>query len=315
MLFVKLNKLERKRFVVVTVCVLSAVLAWLFMALNKTYPYLVETTVIYTHEPQVHAFTPLQADTVDLKVTGTGWQLIFSRFRLSPPAIRVSLQQLRSQNYITLSSQLSAINAQLETTQQVISVSPDTLFFDFSERIQKKVPVRLISHFKFNHQFDITDSIRVSPRYVTLSGTKEELANTHYWLSDTLALSRINQSIDTNIKLQKSEKNTLNIEPSRIDVFVPVSEFTEKVIEVPLKVINNTNFNQVRLFPQKVKVTLRVALNRYKQISVDDLSTAVDLNQWQIEGYKKLNVKLMKIPPYSKVVFVEPRQIDYLIEK
>ena len=80
--FIKLTKVERKRFLVFVTCLICALAAWLFMALNGKYKYTAKTELIYKDEPQNKAFKPLQPDAVDLLVEGTGWQLLFFAGRI-----------------------------------------------------------------------------------------------------------------------------------------------------------------------------------------------------------------------------------------
>ena len=79
--FIKLTKVERKRFLMLVICLLIAIAAWLFMALNNKYVYTAKTVLNYENIPQKKAFHPLQSDTVDLQVEGTGWQLLFARLK------------------------------------------------------------------------------------------------------------------------------------------------------------------------------------------------------------------------------------------
>ena len=102
------------------------------MALNKKYVYTAKTVLYYKNFPQKKAFHPLQSDTVDLQVEGTGWQLLFARLRVKPQSISINLEKLNTRNYVLFAEQLSAVNKQLETSQKIISVSPDTLYFDFT---------------------------------------------------------------------------------------------------------------------------------------------------------------------------------------
>ena len=131
---IKLTKVERKRFGLLITCLIAAICAWLFLALNNKYVYTAKTELIYKDEPQKKAFKALQPDAVDLQVEGTGWQLLFSRLRIKPQSITVSLAKLNNRNFILFTEQLSQINKQLETSQKIISVKPDTLYFDFSKR-------------------------------------------------------------------------------------------------------------------------------------------------------------------------------------
>src|SRR5690606_22194527 len=107
------------------------------------------------------AFHPLQSDTVNLQVEGTGWQLLFARLRIKPQSISISLDKLNNRNFIVFSDQLYNVNSQLLTAQKIISVQPDTLYFDFSTRTVKKVPVELVSELTFYKQYGISSSIRI----------------------------------------------------------------------------------------------------------------------------------------------------------
>jgi hypothetical protein len=42
-----------------------------------------------------------------------------------------------------------------------------------------------------------------------------------------------------------------------------IDEFTEKVIEIPVSIINNKEFRNVKLLPDKVKVTILSPLSKY----------------------------------------------------
>ena len=119
--FIKLTKIERKRIAILLTCLVCAILAWLFLALNNKYVYSVKTQLIYKDEPQKKAFKALQPNVVDLQVEGTGWQLIFSRLRIKPSAISVSLQKLNTHNFILLSDQLSKINESIDTDQKCLT--------------------------------------------------------------------------------------------------------------------------------------------------------------------------------------------------
>ncbi|WP_113662553.1 YbbR-like domain-containing protein [Pedobacter nanyangensis] len=313
--FIKLTRIEQKRFGAILICAVCAIGAWLFLALNKKYPYTVQTELLYKDEPQGKAFKALQPDTVDLKVEGTGWQLLFARLRIKPPSITVSLQKLNSRSYVVFSEQLEQVNRQLETSQKVISVKPDTLFFDFSRRTNKRVPLKLISKLTFAPQYGIAKAVKLSPSYVNISGPHEELEKIHVWHTDSLKLNEIKSSVDTRVNVLKNAISNISIYPNNVGVKIPVDEFTEKIIEVPLSILNNKEYYDVKLYPKKVKITLLVALSNYNKADEDLLKAAVDLNEWKVRGHHKLSVTTTKLPEFSKLVSIVPSNVDFIIEK
>ncbi|WP_379089653.1 YbbR-like domain-containing protein [Pedobacter sp. UC225_65] len=313
--FIKLTKVERKRFVVLITCLICAIAAWLFLALNNKYIYTAKTELIYKDEPQKKAFKPLQPDVVDLQVEGTGWQLLFSRLRIKPQSITVSLQKLNNRSFILFSEQLFQINKQLETSQKVISVKPDTLYFDFSKRTNKRVPIKLVPNLSFVKQYGISNQIQLTPAYVNISGPQEELAKISVWYTDTLKLVDLQKPTNTRVAIRQNNSNNISIYPGSVGVKIPVDEFTEKTVEVPLKVINNTDFYDVKLYPKKVAVTFMVALSSYQEIDEDFIEAVVDMNEWKKLGHHRLTVKVTRFPDYCKLLNVLPNKINFIIEK
>jgi YbbR domain-containing protein len=313
--FIKLTKIEQKRFLVLVTCLLLAIAGWLFLALNNKYVYTAKTVLAYTNAPQKKAFHPLQSDTVDLQVEGTGWQLLFARLRVNPPSISISLEKLNNRNYILFSEQLYSVNNQLETRQKIISIRPDTLYFDFSKRTVKKVPVRLISNLQFTKQFGVSDEIELNPDYVTVSGPQEELGKISEWRTDTLKLNDVHGFSVARVAMKQNVLKNVSIFPSSVEVKIPVDEFTEKTLDVPLKVINNTDYYSIRLFPKKVKITFMVALSSYQQVNEDFIEAVVDLNEWRLLKHDQLTVKLTRFPDYCKLVKIFPEKIDFIIDK
>lgn len=313
--FIKLTKIERKRILVLLTCLLLAIAAWLFMALNNKYPYTVKTVLKYNNIPQKKAFHPLQSDTVDLEVEGTGWQLLFSRLRIKPQAIAISLEKLNNRNFILFSEQLINVNNQLETSQRIISVKPDTLYFDFSQKTVKRVPVELVSDINFVKQYGISNPVEITPNYVTISGPEEELQKIKEWKTDSLKLDEVQSTVKGVVAMNQSKMKNVSIFPSSVEVKVPVDEFTEKMLEIPLKIINNREYYNIKLYPKKVKITFLVALSKYSQVNEEFIEAVVDMNEWKERKHNKLSVKIIRFPDFCKMLQVAPGKVDFIIER
>jgi hypothetical protein len=312
---IRLTTIERKRFLVLIACLLLAIGAWLFMALNKKYVYTSKTVLYYRNFPQKKAFHPLQSDTVDLQVEGTGWQLLFARLRVKPQSISINLEKLNTRNYVLFAEQLGNVNRQLETSQKIISVSPDTLYFDFTLRTVKRVPVKLLSNLTFVKQYGISGDIEITPQYITLSGPQDKLKQITDWPTDTLNLKNVQSTSVTRIAIAQNKMKNVSIFPTSAEVVLPVDEYTEKTMEIPLKVINNREYYGVKLYPKKVKVTFSVALSKYQQINETYFDAVADLNEWKILGHNKLRVTLSRFPDFCKLVSIVPNKVDFIIEK
>lgn len=296
-------------------CMLLAVFAWIVTVLSNPHQYTVREILEFRNTPQKRAFHSLQSDTVNAIINGTGWDMLFSKMNSGNKSVTVDLQTLEDKSYVVLGSQLDQINSKRENGQQITRFIPDTLYFDFSNRKVKRIPVRLIMALKYQRQFTQSGNITIKPAYVIINGPANVIDKITEWRSDTLKLDSLGETINTLVNLQPVKEGNLSVYPKNVQVTIPVDEFTEKVLEVPVKLINNHSYEDVKVFPQKVKVTFTTSLTRYEEIDEDFFEATADLDLWRLHGYKVLPVVLSKIPEYCRIVKIEPQNIDFIIKK
>ncbi len=307
------TKLQKQKIRVFTICVAISVLSWGLFAMSSKYIYRVPAAVRYVNAPENRAFHPLQSDTVDLQVEGSGWQVLFSRITLQSQEIDIDLSPLKSRDWIVFTSQLGFINRQFSGTQRVVSISPDTLYFDFSKQTVKKVPVKLAADLDFQQQYNIIDSIEINPAYVTVTGPLEDLVRIEEWETDTLRRKNLSAGFSSRLFLQKKERANINVYPTVVEVKVPIGEVTEKVLDIPLKIENSEEYTSVRLIPSKIKVTVLVSLENYANIGESSFEAIVDLSNWEQNKVKALPVILTRFPDFCTIVKIMPENVDFII--
>ena len=316
MAIIKLSGAERRRISAFFTCLVLAVMAWIFVTMSNNYTFPVKITLNYKNHPPRKAFYALQADTVTALVGGSGWQkLLVNLTAAKKRTVTIDLKKLETQNFIVLSSQLPAINQQAEKNHQIISFSPDTVYFDFTARKVKRVPVILNSKISFEQQFALSGDININPKYVTISGPAAYVDSVKGWKTDSLTVEKANATIKSRLNLLLPKENNVSISPKAVDINVPVDEFTEKTLEIPVKLINNKVYSNVTLLPKKVKVTFTVSLNNYPEIGADFFEAVTDLNDWQKNGLVTLPIKLRQKPDYCTIVSVQPANVNFFVRK
>ncbi|WP_407430289.1 hypothetical protein [Arcticibacter sp.] len=285
----------------------------MMIALSGNYIYKVESKVNYVDPPENRAYHPLQDDSVTLQIEGSGWQLLFSRLRLQPTAINVSLKSLNTRSFIVFSNQLGDINRQFASSQKVISVLPDTLFFDFSKRSVKKIPIRLMHNLTFEKNYGISGPIRMTPNHVIVNGATEDLKNIEVWPTTMLTRNDVDAPVTAKIGFMESKANNIDVFPLSVKVEIPVEMFTEKIIEVPVKVLN-AGGREVQVLPERVAITVLTPLSRYPAMKVDSFSVAIDLKDRSANSYSQLPVMIRRRPQFVKMVKVDPQVVDFFIK-
>jgi len=315
MAILNLTKLQQQKVRIFSICVVISVFSWGLFAMSSKYFYRVPAAVSYVNAPDNKAFHPLQSDTVELQVEGSGWQVLFSRLKLQSQEINIDLSPLKTRDWIVLSSQMGFINRQFTGSQRVVSVSPDTLYFDFSKQTVKKVPVRLVSELTFQKQFDIIDSVLINPAYVTVTGPLEDLVRIDEWDTDTLRRKDLKSDLTGRVFLQQKGKTNINVYPTMVEIKVPIGEVTEKVLEIPIKIENSEKYTSVRLIPSKINVTVLVSLKNYSNITPNSFEAIVNLENWKENKVKTLPVILTQFPDFCRIVKISPQNVDFIITK
>ncbi|QKJ30569.1 YbbR-like domain-containing protein [Mucilaginibacter mali] len=312
MAIIKLSAIERRRLSVFITCLVLAAVAWVFVALSEDHEYVVKQVLTFKNSPQKRAFHSLQSDTVDVTIHGNGWQMLFSK--LQAGKISIDLHTLEQRNYVVLGTQIGQINAGRDSSNMVIAISPDTLYFDFTNRMMKRVPVKLMLAINYQRQFGLSDDIGIKPAYVTISGPANRINNISQWPTDSLKLRNINEAYSNRLTLRPVNDGSMTIVPKTVEVNIPVDEFTEKTLYVPVKLLN-PDYDNVKIFPQKVKLTFTVSLGKYAETDEGLFEATANLDLWRKKGYTTLPVNLTQVPPHCKIVSIEPRNIDFIVKK
>ena len=256
MAIIKLSGAERRKTGIFMVCLLSALFAWLFFALSSKTLKDYKRVLVFKNLPLNKAFYPLQSDTVIIEVETTGWQAVFSGRSGKKKPLNVDLSLLGNKNYLVFSQNLPVLNSMNYASQKIISIKPDTLFFDFTKRSVKRLPIKFRSELMYKDQFEQSGSATINPSYATVIGPEAEIKNLKSWPTQLVRRKQVSANLVQSIGLMRTQKNNINIYPSVVNVSVQVEEFTEKIVEIPVIVINNPNYYNVKLFPNKVMIKL-----------------------------------------------------------
>lgn|SRR5690606_8155984 len=310
-----LNKTQRRKLSIFAKCIFFSSLAWALFAVSNKYVYSVKSAIQYVNIPDNRAFHPLQSDTVQVQVEATGWQLLFSTLRSARPTVQVDLSGLQSRSWVVLTNQLGFINRQFPENQRVMSVTPDTLFFDFSKQTERKVPVKAVYDLQFRKQYSVIDKLQITPEYVNITGPLEDVVQIEQWETDTIRRTDVNSDVQTQVNLKQNQRANINVYPTSVDVRIPVGEVTEKILDVPLKAENAKPFRSVKLLPGKVRLTVIVSLRDFTKVTPGAFEAVVNMDNWVEEGVTSLPVIITRMPDFCKLVKIEPQNVNFFVRK
>lgn len=312
---IRIQKKDRKKLTLFLACALFSICLWLLFALSKTYTYSVPANIEFSNIPEKKMLSLAKTARVELKIEGTGWQLLTSRINLVNTNLQIDLSGHKIAGFLSLAEFIPDFNSQLPPGQRLLSVKPDTLRFNYTGRSIKKVPLLLRYSVSFQKQYYYLDPVQAGLDSVTISGPKAEIAAIKVWESPEIKISRLNHSIDTSISLGSSRYPGLVIRPDHMKVSVNVDQFTESMTNVPVHLTGNPGQHSISILPSHVRVFYLVPLSYYYNVRPELIEISADLDDWKLRHKSKLKLRVSRSPKFIRIEKIEPQNIDFLIHR
>lgn len=317
-------KFNRKLFLFIFFVGLSCVL-WF---LNKTASYL-QTNIyfksnFYNFEKFGNVIPNVSTNFLKVKVQARGGRLIqyswnkervdFS-FNLSKYDL-TQLQNLDSSVFCIASEQLKEqIELQLPSEMKFLSVEPDTIYFDFSSVVKKKVAINLDVDLNFSKQYQMSKLPIIEPDSIEISGKKNLIDSIKSISTKHIKLSNINKDRVDYLPLDIPKNVHANIASSKLSLFV--DKYTEGNFDIYVTCINLPDSLSIRIFPKNVNVSFKVCHSNYKKVGREMFNLVVDYNDILSQSkLTKLPVMLTRYPKFLvNDIMIKPQGVEFLIEK
>ena len=204
-------------------------------------------------------------------------------------------------------------NNQIGGNISIVNIIPDSVVFNFSNKISKRVPVRLDMTISFEKQFDSIGKNSVVPDSIDITGPGSVVNKTFFISSEHINLVKVKEPVSKKVKLLSDK--LLSLSDTVAHLTIPVEKFTEETMEVPVTPIDVPKGYAMKTFPDKITVRYLVTLNRYNAVTPNSFEAVVDGTKADELKGSKMNVKLSKIPSFVKSVTVDPERIDFILRK
>lgn len=215
---------------------------------------------------------------------------------------------------VTSATLHEAVKKTLLASHQIVSMSPSTMRIHVSNAEARTLDVVLQATFSPASNCILTGAITYSP------ATIQVVAPPHLLEGVTSINTRYTRIVDLTDTLEMS----LGLEPiegvkfltKEIQVTVPVEEFTEKTIDVPIRAVGLPSRLQLRTFPARATIVCNVGLSNFPHLTDTAIFVGVDYAKRRAQNpADKLAVDLIRIPPYVRNVRLFPDSVEYIIEE
>jgi YbbR domain-containing protein len=211
--------------------------------------------------------------------------------------------------YVITSGLIPKLKNQLRAECEITSIKPDTLFFSFDRIVTKQVQVVPDVEVIPEKQYLVKGDIVVDPETVTITGPKRIIDTVRNVKTRYRKLKGVNETITMSISLVPSKM--YSVSSRKVTLTIPVEQFTEAEFRVPVKILNNPDSINIKIFPDIVTVKCLVAVSDYKKIVEIPFEVVLDLANADLNSSEKIPLRFHNIPPFISSLSVTPANVDF----
>ncbi|MBP6533294.1 MAG: hypothetical protein KA285_08410, partial [Bacteroidia bacterium] len=309
-----------RRFSVVLICFGIASLFWFLIALSNDYNTRISIPVTYVNIPGKKVVINDLPKEISVVVKTTGFRIISFGFNKRQESIEIDVASKMksssvSSGFMSLATKsfLPDFNKQLGKEVTVSGFEPDSIIFNFRDKVTKAVPVFIDMKATFARQFDTSSSPFSNPAFIEVSGPPAILSKLKFVKTELVETGELRSTFKKKVGLVKNKLLTYDV--SEVNITVPVEKFTEGTVDVPVNAINVSKGFSLKTFPEKIKVRYVTSLSDFNKVSPAMFDAIVDASDLESRHPDKISIQLITRPSFVRTATAEPERVDYILRK
>jgi hypothetical protein len=309
-----LKKRKVKVFLLFLVC---SALAWLINTLSQSFVSNTSFALEYVNTPEEFLLAKTPKSTVDVRLKAIGFQFVAFEIRKRKVQIDLSKVNIMDDRYFILPKVYrKQIDNQLPNSIEVLEMDRDTLFVELTKLVIKEVPVIPRTTVDLAKNYMLDGPIRVEPQRVTITGPKNEVDSISAIRTSFINLENITddfaqkQALVLHRDLKKSK-----VTPSSVTISGRVLRFSEKVLSVPVHMINVPDNVKVRMFPNEVKVLCQGTIDALKDLEPGDFNIISDYDQIASANENRLPLEMKAFPERLSKATLVTKEVEFILRR
>lgn len=295
---------------------LMAMAFWILTKFSRQFTATVTNSINYINLPERTFITGENLKNVTFDLTSSGFDFLI--YKLKNPHIEIDVNRyyLPSEKRAVISNNelVKLISEQLNANMVLRNLAINDLIVKLDDIVLKKIPVILKADFTFKVGFRPIDSILIIPDSIVVSGPSVYLETIHFVETAVVLGKDLDKTLSIPVAVVHDNSKDVSFTPSEVVVSVPIAEFLQKEIVLPIEIINIPFEVTVKLIPNVITIKFNVSTEDFKDINENDFKLICDYAERNIQENSMIP-KLVKIPRGIIDVEYSARKIDYLIFK
>lgn len=305
-------KKVQEKLIVFCIALIIAFTLWYSIKLGYRYTIALNIPLQYTNFPEQIKLKKNPPESVSAIVNGRGDQLLLYWLGFKVDTAYINMSQQYNKRYLLANQITYTVTKSLPSNTNLLSIQPDTLYFDYEAKKKRKVPVRSMLKIKPQNGYLLEEKVKIKPDSVTLIGLGEEIAHYQDWSTQPIEYDNIVGS--QVLKVPMSKLDNMIVSPAEVEANAKVLRYTEGMQTVPIQIEGVPYHHSLRLLPKTVTVKYLVPLERYEEVSEKDIQVIVRYKDTDVASSYLVPI-IKKVPPFIRGVRFEPAHLRYVVSK
>ena len=300
--------------------VLSIFLWFLIKLSNEGYSAVIEFPVKYQNLGDIRTFGKTPNNKISVQINSQGFNILKYKMR-GFASIKVDVSKVERKlndkySYWLTNSDLHSIENQLGPDIEVRSVFPDTIFFDFTKLVEKKVAVELKLKKNYSKDLSIYGKPILKPDSIIVRGPESVVRDLGKIQTELLELTGEEESREATLELKLPKNKDLKFSHSKTKALINFSRITEGHLNIPIEIVGLPQQYDIKIFPSSVKLTYHVAIQDYEKVKESDFRVFTDCSSLIEDANKRyLNLESAIHPDYIDYLHFEPKRVEFILSE
>jgi YbbR domain-containing protein len=304
-----------KNLLLFSVFLLIAFSFWLmafFRKDNVEGQYIIPIKFINVADNEVFNIPP--PETIEIRLQDVGSNIFFNSFSRRDTLV-IDVASYRERGITTLQGvEMQAHVRQIFSSGHSLILNPASISLELSKLQSKVLMVVFDGEITTNRaNLLVNDNGMIFvPESVTAFGSQQTLDKLDTAVTELTVFRNLRTTSQLPIRIKEIEG--VRFVPDQVEIHIPIEEFTERAVEVPVTVINVPENLGVKFFPSRVTVSFSVTLEEYRRISPEDLEIVLDYNDFYRNGNGRVALTLTTQPASIVNPRLSPSSVEFLFE-
>jgi hypothetical protein len=276
--------------------------------LSQTYVYKLAIPVKYTDLPKQILKENLPKDTLKVKISASGYQII--KLYINRPSFEISVNdyQLTKNKIWKPDNFRNLINEKIGVENMLISIEPAQLSFDLNNIFKKYVKIRNKVTINYKQGYKNVNNVKIIPDSIWVFGKQKLIDSLQYIATEAENIDQVNSDIYRQITLDFPDGVKSN--EQKVFLKAKVAQFIEAETKLELALVNVPDSIELVLFPKQLTLKYKVFRSDYKLAQKMKVKAVLDFKKKDSVLYPKL----LDVPSYIFDPGIFPDKIAFLIK-